>query len=88
VLVGNIGAQGKKMDYTIIGDHVNLGSRVEGLTRKYNVHILITEYTYERLKHAIEEGKFKDVEFREVEKVQVKGKEIPVTIYEVREKNE
>ena len=88
VLVGNIGAQGKKMDYTIIGDHVNLGSRVEGLTRKYNAHILITEYTYERLKPAIEEGKFKDVEFREVEKVQVKGKEIPVTIYEVREKNE
>ncbi len=43
VIVGNIGAEGKKMDYTIIGDHVNLGSRIESLTRKYNVHILMTD---------------------------------------------
>lgn len=84
VLVGNIGAEGKKMDYTVIGDHVNLGSRVEGLTRKYNVHILITEFTMNKIKDLISSGKLWRTEVTGIEKVIVKGKEMPVSIYEVK----
>ncbi len=84
VLVGNIGAEGKKMDYTVIGDHVNLGSRVEGLTRKYNAHILITEFTMNKIKDLITTGKLWRTEITGLEKVAVKGKEQPVAIYEVR----
>lgn len=48
-----MGAEGKKMDYTVIGDNVNLGARVESLTRKYNAPILITESTYEEVKDLV-----------------------------------
>ncbi len=84
VLVGNIGAEGKKMEYTVIGDHVNLGSRVEGLTRKYNVHILITEFTMNRIKDLISSGKLWRTEVTGLERVVVKGKETPVSIYELK----
>lgn len=86
VLVGNIGAEGKKMDYTVIGDHVNLGSRVEGLTRKYNVHILITEFTMNKIRELITTGKLwrTETEVTGLERVVVKGKEQPVAIYEVK----
>ena len=83
VLVGNIGAEGKKMDYTVIGDHVNLGARVEGLTRKFNAHILITEFTLEKIKKAVEKGQLYRLKVKGLEKVLVKGKENPVTIYEL-----
>lgn len=84
VLVGNIGAEGKKMDYTVIGDHVNLGSRVEGLTRKYNVHILITDFTLSKIKDFAEKGRLAHISIKGLEKVIVKGKEKPVEIYEVK----
>jgi len=84
VLVGNIGAEGKKMDYTAIGDHVNLGSRVEGLTKKYNVHILITEFTLDKIRGLITAGKLYRTSVKGLEKVVVKGKEQPVAIYEVK----
>lgn len=75
MVVGNMGAEGKKMDYTVIGDHVNLGARVESLTRQYNNHIIITEFTY---------GKVKDiVEANKLGSVTVKGKERPVVIYDL-----
>jgi adenylate cyclase len=75
MVVGNMGAEGKKMDYTVIGDNVNLGARLEGLTRKYNNHIIISEYTYEKVKDI--------VEARELDSVTVKGKEKPVVVYDL-----
>lgn len=83
VIVGNIGAEGKKMDYTVIGDHVNLGARIESLTRKYNTHILITEFTMNKIKDMITKGRISHVSSKGLEKVIVKGKEKPVEIYEI-----
>ncbi len=82
-IVGNIGAQGKKMDYTVIGDHVNLGARVEGLTRRYGAKILMTEYTLEKLRPTIDAGQFRGVSILGQERVIVKGKDTPVGIYAV-----
>ena len=83
VIVGNIGAEGKKMDYTVIGDHVNLGSRVEALTRKYNVHVLITEFTLDKIRGCIGTSDIGHVSVKGLERVIVKGKEKPVGIYEI-----
>lgn len=49
MIVGNIGSA-KRLDYTLIGDNVNLGARVEGLTKYYKVKVLITESTYKKIK--------------------------------------
>jgi adenylate cyclase len=75
MIVGNMGAEGKKMDFTVIGDNVNLGARLESLTRKYNNHIIISEYTYSRVKDI--------VMVNELGSVTVKGKEQPVVIFDL-----
>ncbi len=75
MVVGNIGAPGKKMDYTVIGDNVNLGARLESLTRQYNNHIIISEYTYSKVKDI--------VTVNELGSVTVKGKQQPVVIYDL-----
>jgi len=83
VLVGNIGAEGKKMDYTVIGDHVNLGARVEGLTRRYGCRIIITQFTLEKLRDSVCAGNLNGLKITGLNAVAVKGKTKPVLVYEV-----
>ncbi|NET52249.1 MAG: adenylate/guanylate cyclase domain-containing protein, partial [Merismopedia sp. SIO2A8] len=74
VAAGNIGSS-KRMEFTAIGDGVNLGSRLEGATKQYGCDILISENTYEPCADQIE--------VRELDKIVVKGKTKPVSIYEL-----
>jgi len=83
VIVGNIGAEGKKMDYTVIGDQVNIGARVESLTKKFNTEILFTESVFQNIREFIEQGRIGHVSIKGVANVVVKGKKKPVKIYEV-----
>lgn len=80
-IAGNMGAEGKKMDYTVIGDTVNLGARVEALTRPLNADILITEFTYEKIKEDLRN--IENIEIEECEPQKVKGKAEPIRIYKI-----
>eukprot|EP01060_Flectonema_neradi_P033902 TRINITY_DN57_c6_g1_i1.p1 TRINITY_DN57_c6_g1~~TRINITY_DN57_c6_g1_i1.p1 ORF type:complete len:868 (+),score=212.00 TRINITY_DN57_c6_g1_i1:108-2711(+) len=75
VVAGNIGFE-KRMEYTVIGDGVNLASRMEGATKEYKTHILITEFTYQYVSDAFYT--------REVDCIRVVGKKLPVKIYELQ----
>jgi class 3 adenylate cyclase len=73
-IIGNIGYD-ERLNYTAMGDMINLGSRLEALNKYYGTEILISENTWQLAKDAIE-TRFIDI-------VAVKGKSIPVRIYEV-----
>ena len=74
MMVGNMGSQ-RRFNYTVMGDHVNLGSRVEGLNKEYGTQIILTEYTYEYVREQFVT--------RELDLIRVKGKKKPVAIYEL-----
>lgn len=73
--VGNMGSSLRK-GYTAMGDTVNLSSRLEGLNKEYGTRILVSEATYMAVND-------REVVFRELDLIRVKGKLLPVTIYEI-----
>lgn len=72
--VGNMGSQGR-MNYTLMGDNVNLGARLEGTNKEYLTNVIISEFTYQHIRE--------EAIVRELDNIRVKGKNKPVLIYEL-----
>ncbi|MBN2355592.1 CHASE2 domain-containing protein [candidate division KSB1 bacterium] len=75
VIVGNLGSK-QLFDYTVIGDQVNIGARLEGANKEYGTTIIISENTYERVKES--------ARVRELDRVRLLGRSKPIRIFELR----
>ena len=73
-VIGNMGSR-NKMNYTVMGDSVNLASRLEGANKYYHTYTMISESTYAKVKD--------DVEVRYLDRIRVVGKEQPIEIFEL-----
>ncbi len=74
MIVGNMGSQ-TVFDYTVMGDHVNLASRLEGANKQYGTFIMISEFTHAYVKN--------DFYTRPLDLIRVKGKEQPIEVFEL-----
>jgi adenylate cyclase len=74
MIVGNMGGK-DRFDYTVIGDSVNLASRLESANKQYKSNIMISDFTYTHVKDR--------VVVRELDLIQVKGKTEPVKVFEL-----
>jgi adenylate cyclase len=80
LIAGNMGAI-NRLNYTVLGDEVNLASRLEGLCKLYKVEIIISQSTYQQLQQTPQE--LSTFTFRKLDDVKVKGKSQAITIYQV-----